>query len=198
MPHNRTRIWVGLAIVAVTIPAVAQYYYGSTSRPSADTSPEVVARNAEVDDSSPRLAMGQSDRDYMSEVSSALAKGGSRVPQNAQELGAMPLIYEAPVEAIVGQIRPLAPPAAIQTDTVVASLPPAPANRATSFEPEEDETIAVSTDAPQMSDRTVYQLVLDNLPEDDRDTFVRAWAVMTPEERASLMDDWRTNLENRG
>jgi hypothetical protein len=196
MPHNRTRTWVGLAIAAVTIPAVAQYYYGSAPRP-ATASPSLVERQAsEVRTPAPgRLAIRQTDRDYLGEVNSALAKAGSHVPSGDAEPVNVPLIYEAPVQAIMGEVRPIDQPA---SDDDVPSVSSTPTGRvASTYDPQDDTMDDQPSDTSQMSDRTVYQLVLDNLSDDDRETFVSAWAVMTPEERASLLDEWRANLQNR-
>ncbi|RYG24299.1 hypothetical protein EON82_11220 [bacterium] len=198
MPHNRTRLWVGLAIIAITIPVAAQYYYGSASRASSSLAVEATTpRDADEVALDERLTVRPSDRDYLGEVSSALSKGGSKPLPGDTERSSVPIIFSGPIDAIMSQVQPEETVQPVYED----DMPPVPARLATRQAPavvpddeivDEDEPVA----EPGLSDRTVYQLVVDNLPEEDRDTFVTAWAVMTPEERASLLDEWRANLSN--
>ncbi len=82
MPHNRTRFWVGLAIIAVTIPAVGTFYVHSAATDDLRGNPISAAGRIDLasrqEDSfgSGRLALHQPLRDYQAEVNAALARQG--------------------------------------------------------------------------------------------------------------------------
>ena len=205
MPHNRTRVWTGLAIVAVTIPAVGTYYFGANS-PALQGAPITVVGRAGV---SPLgdMPSDRSDtarvarRDYMAEVRAATGAGGSTTSDDAAELAAMDdeLFDPSPLED--GDARVAYDPEGEAPDpagdVALAVADPMTIQAAyTADAPVDDEPATTPPATPTLSDANVYRLVVNNLPEDDRDEFVRAYAAMTNAQRVELLDGFRAQLEN--
>ena len=46
-----------------------------------------------------------------------------------------------------------------------------------------------------MSDSDVYRLVVNNLSQERRDDFVRAYSAMSEEQRSSLLDSFRQQIQ---
>ena len=203
MPYNRTRTWVGIAIVAVTIPAVGTFYNASKSSDLRGT-PVAVANHADLtsrpQDSfgSGRISINPVARDYDAEVGSALARQNTRIDDvplpGSDEDPTFDLEPFAPYDeepiapSAAPGIVPPPEPATVEAPTTAAETRELVANDVV---PEDDGAI------PRMSDRTVYALVVNNLPEDQREEFVQAYNLMSPDQRADLLDEFRARLDER-
>jgi len=84
MPHNRTRIWVGILITGIAIPAVGRYYYSSATHDlqgnpiQGFTSLE--SRMPQDSFGSGRILIRKADRDYEGEVNAAIARRAGAIP----------------------------------------------------------------------------------------------------------------------
>lgn len=214
MPHNRTRMWVGLAIAAVTIPAVGQYYYSAQNN-RLQTHPVVgsarwAASNGIGDThGNGQLALRQTRRDYLAEVNGALGRGGSTYGSDLALVDA-PLLQPSPLDDEPSELGPM--DFGVEEGPIVPrgdGTAPDPADEmapplaiASIAQDEEDDDNPALDDAPAanggLSDRAIYSLVVDGLNDEERDDFVRAWAIMTPDQRADLLDEFRANLDPAG
>ena len=207
MPHNRTRAWVGLAIAAVTIPAVGQYYYGARNYDALQSASGAAStRWAATRSNLPegRLAVRQGDRDYEGELSVVLNHGGAAVTDDAGNRYADPLGDDNPIYDISPLNYYSYPTSEIPDRTAVMRQPNLVGDYAPTDPPEEpvanlqegdEPSVAPPEDPPGLSDDTVYSLIVDRLPASQRGEFVRTWAGMTPDQRADLMDEFREKLQ---
>jgi hypothetical protein len=223
MPHNRTRTWVGVAIIAVTIPAVGQYIY----RPSTNdaraqgylqqarwnaTNSVNATRNTNL-----RLAKSPAQRDYLAEVDAAIGRQGTvfaggqaydydngpDYPYDSGPAFGYPAADYSDLEDAMFDLNPLDGPVYTDERLPDPALLVAPGEVSVGETDDEapldeegpaadDETVYASG----LSDGAVYATVVNNLAPDERQEFVRAWAAMTPEQRAELLDGFRQQLED--
>ena len=200
MPHNRTRTWVGLAILAITIPAVGTYY--AETRSGERQAGEIrIARRQDASNEAVAPTVSAPSRDYRAALEKALARSGPRLPTEAlpgtdddPTFDLDPYGTDAPEEGTVASddtpepIADLAP--ANPTEPATSDENPAPVAAAANPEP-----VADLASTGEMSDRDVYTLVANNLSAEDRDEFVRAYAAMTPGQRADLLDGFRQQIQ---
>ena len=199
MPYNRVRTWVGVAVIAVTIPAVGTYYNAAKSSGLRGT-PVIAADHAATTPGRTdsfgggRISIHPAARDYDAEVNAALVRQNSSVDAMA---------FPGSDEDPAFDLDPL--PEAAEEPAVVptAPAPISPPEPTTDYTGEDSRELVANDVAPeddgqipQMSDRTVYALVVNNLPEDQRAEFVRAYTLMTPDQRAELLDEFRTKLQD--
>jgi hypothetical protein len=228
MPHNRTRMWVGLAIVAVTIPAVGQYLY----RPGTnDNRAQAYLQQARWNATNSvglttvtglRLARSPRNRDYLAEVNAAIGRQGTvfaggqaysydngpDYPYDSGPANGYPAADYRDVQDEMFDINPLDGP--VYTDdrlpdpaTLVApdsdEVAPISDEGVADDEGPADDGQAIANDEDPytdgLSDGAVYATVVNNLPPNDRQEFVRAWAAMTPDQRADLLDGFREKLD---
>jgi hypothetical protein len=191
MPHNRTRIWVGLVITAITIPAVGRYYYSSATH---DLQGNPIAGQADLESrqrdsfGSGRISIRQSDRDYQAEVDAAIARRGGQIPKNPATRGTDPLFQTRPLDVPIPSDPPMRT-ASNRAPVAVAST--------SDIDPNLENLDNTPPDNGGLSDRAVYNIVADNLSDEDRDTFERSWALMTVQERADMLDQFRANLQSK-
>jgi len=191
MPHNRTRIWVGLVITAITIPAVGRYYYSSATH---DLQGNPIAGQADLENrqrdsfGSGRISIRQSDRDYQAEVDAAIARRGGQIPKNPATRGTDPLFQTRPLDVPIPSDPPMRT-ASTRAPVTVAST--------SDIDPNLENLDNTPPDDGGLSDRAVYNIVADNLSDEDRDTFERSWALMTVQERADMLDQFRANLQSK-
>ncbi len=207
MPHNRTRIWVGLAIALVTIPAVGTLLYGASVDRSQSRSGDGPARWTAAGGrttSALRLASRPAPRDYRAELDAALAQGATPYPILEEEAYANPFADDNPMFDVspLGEELYDEP---VSFDNRNRDLPD-PLEEMAPVEPlDEPEDVAVADAAPVetplvanaagLSDRAVYTMVVDELAPEEREEFVRAWALMTVDQRADLIDEFRAKIE---
>lgn len=191
MPHNRTRIWVGLVIATITIPAVGRYFYSSATHDLQGNPIQGFAnlesRPGQDSFGSGRISIRRADRDYQAEVDAAIARRGATIPTYPASRGTEMLFQNRPLSAPI-------PDDPVPTAPVRMASSQAPVNDSV-IDPNDDLLDDTPPDNGGLSDRTVYGIVVDNLPPDERDTFERSWALMTPQERADLLDEFRSNLQ---
>lgn len=188
MPHNRTRIWAGLAIAAITIPAVGLYTRSSAGQAPANDSIAYMAPgdlNQVEGTQAPKRA---SDRDYQAEVEAALARRGGQTPKNPATQGTIQSIQTGPLSVPIPTDSPIRT-ASNRTPVTVA--------RTSDVDPNLDNLDDTPPDNGGLSDRTVYSIVVDNLTPDDRDTFEKSWVLMSPQDRADMLDQFRANLQSK-
>ena len=196
MPHNRTRLWVGLAIVAVTIPAVGTYYFGSTVDAPQGAPIAVVGRTsvaplarmpgdeavaipvALLDDATGDHGVARADDPAPTDDFSELVASDDEVFDVAPLSEDSPRIAYEPAPPALDPVAPDAGSAQVAYATE---------------EPADDEPVS-----PTLSDAQIYRLVVNNLPEGDRDEFVRAYAAMGNAQRVALLDGFRDQLEDNG
>ena len=202
MPHNRTRIWVGLAIAAVTIPAVGTLIYNATGnglQAGADDGPVRWTAAGGRTRSALRLATRERPRDYQAELDAALSRQPATYPEAEayanlfaddnpifdvspfEEYADDDFIYEERLRDLPDPAEELAPVEVevegdVAEDDLAIEFPPA-------------DRVA------GLSDRAVYTMVIDELSPEERDDFARAWAIMSVGERADLLDEFRARIE---
>ena len=202
MPYNRTRTWVGIAVIAVTIPAVGTFYNSSRSQSLRGT-PVAVADHADLTSrpkdsfGSGRISIHPAARDYDAEVGAALARQNAKADEVPLPGSEDDPTFDLEPIALPDDEAPLASASPIvetPTDTPSVEAPPTVAETRDLVA----NDVAANDDGavPRMSDRTVYALVVNNLPQDQREEFVRAYALMTPDQRADLLDDFRAQMES--
>lgn len=203
MPHNRTRLWVGAAIVAVTIPAVGTYYYRTDAQDLRGT-PITVANRRDATDAqttpivSNTVAIRRSPRDYEAELNALLARQGTTTRQEPLAGSDDDPNFDVDVmddnsegQTVVTPSQPADPTTDASSDSqaTVATMPGVPVDAA-------PDVVANVAASGELSDGDVYRIVASNLSGDDRDDFVRAYAVMTPDQRADLIDGFRDQIES--
>ncbi len=189
MPHNRTRIWAGLAIVAVTIPAVGLYTRSSAGQSPANDSIAYMANGDLSNAEGTKDTKLSSGRDYQAEVEAALAHRGGQTPKNPGTQGTIQSVQTGPLEVPIPSDSPVRTASNRTTPTTVA--------RTSDIDPNVDNLDNTPPDNGGLSDRTVYNIVVDNLSPDDRDTFEKSWALMSPQDRADMLDQFRANLQSK-
>ena len=202
MPYNRTRTWVGVAIVAVTIPAVGTFYNASRTKglrgdPIAAANHAVIRSRPTDSFGSARISIHPASRDYDAEVGDALGRQNQKAVTLDDALPGSdddPMFDLYPLTPVE---EPLSAPSAPIANPAgeVAQAEPIPTIAETRDLVTNDVTAADDGEIPQLSDRTVYALVLNNLPQDQRGEFVDAYAAMTPDQRADLLDEFRARLQ---
>ncbi|GEM_PF-4619940 len=229
MPHNRTRTWVGLAIIGVTIPAVGQYIYRpGTNDERAQAAIQQARWNATNSvtasrSSAMRLANSPANRDYLAEVNAAVGRQGTvfaggraypydngpDYPYDSGPASGYPAADYSDLQDEMFDINPLNGPVYSDgrlSDPVSLSAPGSENPDADAVEADDqaadvapDQTTAdEATYANGLTDEAVYATVVNNLPPNDRQEFLRAWGAMTPDQRADLMDGFREKLEGNG
>ena len=201
MPHNRTRFWVGVAIAGITIPAVGTYFYGSTTGELRGTPISAAGRWNAVSQSTVPMDAGRilrrAPRDYQAEIDAALAKQGATIPTeplpgsdddpsfNIDPIDDSAMPSAEPAPRVLPD--PAAEPASDAPTTVVAS-------EVAAAVASQDAAVSVAATG-DLSDGDVYRIVTSNLSAEDRDEFVRAYAAMTPDQRADLIDGFRDQMQ---
>ncbi len=203
MPHNRTRFWVGVAIAGITIPAVGTYYYGSATQGLRGT-PISAARRSDAtgQPTDPidvaRIALRRAPRDYQAELDAVLARqGATTTPEPLPGSDDDPTfdidpVDDAAVPSVESAPQVLPNPAAdlasdAPTNVAAAGAAPVFAN---------PDAVANVVATGDLSDGDVYRIVTRDLSDEDRDEFVRAYAAMTPDQRADLIDGFRGQMQD--
>ena len=216
MPHNKTRLWVGLAIAAVTIPAVGTYYVRSTDDNLKKT-PILAAGRWDTSNAEKRTASARTlGRDYAAELDALLAKQASTTPptmassppvqdDDDSEFDVSPLPSDEDDSAIDSDL-----PAAtsVLSDPTASPAPTKPATVASETDPTvSTDGVPVQSGLAQaspaypngdLSDGDVYRVVMSNLSAEDQDRFVQAYAAMSTQQRADLLDSFRTQMQGNG
>lgn len=203
MPHNHTRLYVGLAIAAVTIPAVAQLYYRT------GTSPQNARREERTQATLARQESRKSDaflasrhtrrgteRDYLAEVRAALATGNP-APVYAPETMVYPQMGMAPADA-QGDSWSVDPYVAPEQMSLMQASPLDVTPYDDDYTDDDSggyDDAGAPAPAVDISDDRLVQLVIQNLQDDqERANFRAAWATMSDDDRAALLDQWRSQL----
>ena len=162
-------------------------------------------------------------RDYDAELATALGRQGSSTAQgfddeNDDSLDVAPLddaVDGTPagapngptlnVPAVAGDPNPIAystegsaAAGADPTSSLAASIPANPNPSTSDAGASGNGDANVFDDYGQggtMSDSDVYRLVVNNLPDGQRDDFARGYAAMSSEQRASLLDGFRQQIQ---
>ena len=241
MPHNHTRLWVGLAIIAVTIPAVGTFYIHPAATSDLVGNPISAAGRTDLasrqQDSfgSGRIALREPLRDYQAEVNAALARQGLYPSQrfdgdstyddvfdddpldpstdafgnvSTRDVPNAPnvLAYstDGPVTAEVSATNANGTAPGPATDGQASTAPSmegngAAANASTTTQDAYADAANADYNQPgTMSDTDVYRLVVNNLSPEHRDDFSRAYAAMSEEQRAGLLDSFRQQIQGGG
>lgn len=212
MPHNRTRLWVGLAIAAITIPALGFAFRGGandgflTSASAGDdrwAAGNGLASGHSARGVRTRLTSSPMSRDYLSEVA-GMTRGtvpnaadgtlADRTEQFYDNRLDWPEEDEDPfLQGFLPPVSDLPDPA----ETMAPNDPPEDAYAAPMDGGPMEEGFTPPDDggyiAEGPSDREIYNEMLANFSSEDRDTFVRTWALMSNEQRQQVLDDYRNN-----
>ena len=199
MPHNKTRFWVGVAILAITIPAVGQYVLGSrndSQRQLATDSARWSAGGAYT--TGRRLSPGQQTppRDYAAEVAASTSRRGLVNEYDAPEYYDSLVPYDEYDDSFTDE--PLEPETAVTRDVPDGSDELAPTEVATTdgttpVDDDDDQPVVEALVEQGPTDREVYQAMLASVEGQDRADFVRAWAIMTPAQREEALDGYRAS-----
>lgn len=216
MPHNKTRLWVGLMIVAITIPAVGTYYVRSTDN-SLPNAPILAAGRWDATNAETRTASARAQgRDYAAELNVLLAKqGASSTPpiasspsgeyDDGSEFDVGPLSADEDDATIDSDLPPVA---ATVTDPPAGLAPVDPTTVASTSEPTASTDDGPVQSAPiqaglasssgDLSDGDVYRVVMSNLSAQDQERFTQAFGAMTAQQRADLLDSFRSQMQGNG
>lgn len=218
MPHNKTRLWVGLAIVAVTIPAVGTYYIRAKDNGLQGVPIAVADRFGPTTAATQTAVVRSQNRDYGAELDLLLAKQASTTSTSALSTPTVTGAYTEDDDEF--DIDPL--PAAGDEPTMVdvAPDPQAIPNPASDLAPNDPTTVAAISganaggdqnqgaatqdptvqNAPigaggNLSNTDVYRIVMSNLNDEDRTRFTQAYSAMSAEQRADLLDSFRAQMQ---
>lgn len=221
MPHNRTRLWVGLAIAAVSIPAVGTFYYYSSA--THDLRGHPIAAYDRFDASSRlndsfgvgRLAIHRPARDYQAEVDAALARQGAVIPREDPTVSDDPIFNVDPLyfddEPTPDDVAPITDTSRAGSYTQQLTADETVATDGNNADDgngqvaQGDATVAEDDEGPaqttanaasgDLSDDSIYRMVVANLKSDERADFVRAFAAMTPDQQEDLLDSFRRQIQ---
>ena len=209
MPYNRTRTWVGVAIVAVTIPAIGNFYHRETTK-TLHGEPVTAANRADLTDGQTAsfgtrgASVGSKVRDYDAEIATALARQGATVTPEPFPGGEDdPTFDVAPFDAADDEPPTVADEAAPRVVNVAPPLPqgalpddPLPPDATVADAVVQDTQSFDQTGMPNLSDRAIYTMIVNDLSGEERDRFVQAYAAMSPAQRAEMLDGFRAQIED--
>ena len=212
---------MGVAAIAIAVAAFGVLYARSTapqatSAPLGSSSGKIALAGYRPQGAADGDAMRQRVRNYQSEVTAALARQGENptAPTSDESYADADDLFDIdPLDDVEAYPSPTgdaipSPTGAVHQNPVAYSTdgpvnPDASANGAGDPPPSNATAVDQSNSGAvddygqsgSMSDSDVYRLVVNNLSDDQRADFTRAYASMSAEQRADLLDGFRQQIQ---